>query len=90
MRFAITLLGLGLLPVMLAAGLSAQSLDDQQQALRNAKARAAAAEERSENLRQEASNAGRLRPPMPGLRLLTGVSGPSKPNWGNKANRCCA
>lgn len=59
MRFAITLLGLGLLPVLLAAGLSAQSLDDQQQALRSAKARAAAAEERSENLRQEASNAGR-------------------------------
>jgi murein hydrolase activator len=59
MRFGVTVLGLALVPVMMAAALSAQSLEDQQQALRNAKARAAAAEERSENLRQEASNAGR-------------------------------
>jgi murein hydrolase activator len=59
MRHTIALLGLGLLPVMLAAGLSAQSVDDQQQALRQAKARAAAAEERSDTLRQEASNADR-------------------------------
>ncbi len=59
MRFGMTLLALGLLPFGMAAALSAQSEGDQQQALRAAKARAAAAEERSDTLRQEASNAGR-------------------------------
>lgn len=43
----------------MGAALSAQSFADQQTALRTAKARAAAAEQRSEELRQEASNAGR-------------------------------
>jgi murein hydrolase activator len=57
MKFGVTALGLALVPVMMAAALSAQSVDDQQQALRSAKARAAAAEERSDTLRQEASNA---------------------------------
>lgn len=59
MRFWIFLFGLALLPVGMAAALSAQSLKDQQSALREAKARAAVAEERSDLLRQEASNAGR-------------------------------
>ncbi len=59
MRFWLTLFGLGLVPVMMAAALSAQSLGDQQQALRDAKERASAAQERSEILRQEASNAER-------------------------------
>ena len=58
MRFWLSFFGLALLPLCMAAALSAQSLEDQQSALREAKARAAAAEERSDALRQEASNAG--------------------------------
>ncbi len=58
MRFWITLTILAAIPVLMTAALSAQSLDDQQQALRTAKAKAAAAEQRSELLRQEASSAG--------------------------------
>ncbi len=59
MKFWLSFFGLSLLPLGMAAALSAQSMEDQQAALREAKARAAAAEERSDTLRQEASNAGR-------------------------------
>ncbi|MEE9434319.1 MAG: peptidoglycan DD-metalloendopeptidase family protein [Sphingorhabdus sp.] len=58
MRFFITLFLLAAIPVGLATTLLAQSGSEQQQALREAKARAAKAEERSERLRQEAANAG--------------------------------
>ncbi|MEP7350894.1 MAG: peptidoglycan DD-metalloendopeptidase family protein [Sphingorhabdus sp.] len=61
MRFWFTLSSLALTPLAVAGGLMAQgvtpSLDAQQQALRDAKARAAVAQLRSELLRQEASNA---------------------------------
>lgn len=60
MRFGLTLALFSLAPLGAAGALMAQgsaSLDAQQQALRNAKAKASAAEQRSEFLRQEASNA---------------------------------
>lgn len=60
MRFAITLSIFSLAPLGVAGALMAQSassLDAQQQALRDAKAKALMAERRSEFLRQEASNA---------------------------------
>lgn len=61
MRFWLTLSALALLPLLVAGSLVAQSnepsLDAQQKALRDAKAKANAAERRSELLRQEASNA---------------------------------
>lgn len=61
MRFWLTLCALTLAPLMVAGGLIAQgnlpSLGTQQQALRDAKAKAIVAERRSEFLRQEASNA---------------------------------
>lgn len=60
MRFWLTLTALALAPFAVAGGLLAQgapSLDAQQQALRDAKAKAVLAERRSEFLRQEASNA---------------------------------
>jgi murein hydrolase activator len=60
MRFGITLSILALAPLSVAGALMAQgapSLDAQQQALRDAKAKAVKAERRSEFLRQEASNA---------------------------------
>jgi murein hydrolase activator len=60
MRFWLTLTALALAPLAVAGGLLAQgapSLDAQQQALRDAKAKAVLAERRSEFLRQEASNA---------------------------------
>ena len=60
MRFWLTLTALALAPLAVAGGLLAQgapSLDAQQQALRDAKAKAILAERRSEFLRQEASNA---------------------------------
>ena len=61
MRFWITLSALALAPLAVAGGVVAQgravSLDAQQQALRDAKAKASSAERRSEFLRQEASNA---------------------------------
>ncbi len=61
MRFWLIVSALALAPIALAGGLMAQgsapSLNAQQQALRNAKAKAATAERRSELLRQEASNA---------------------------------
>lgn len=60
MRFGLTLALLALAPLAVAGTLMAQdapSLDAQQQALRDAKAKALAAERRSELLRQEASNA---------------------------------
>lgn len=56
MRFAVALSILALAPFGVAGALMAQG-DTQQQALQNAKARALAAERRSEFLRQEASNA---------------------------------
>lgn len=60
MRFALTLSLLALAPLGVAGALMAQgapSLDAQQQALQDAKAKATKAERRSEFLRQEASNA---------------------------------
>ncbi len=60
MRFAITLTLLALTPLCVAGTLMAQgtsSLDAQQQALSDAKAKALKAERRSEFLRQEANNA---------------------------------
>jgi murein hydrolase activator len=61
MRFWLTLSVLALAPLAVAGGLMAQgdapSLGAQQQALRDAKARATVAERRSEFLRQEASSA---------------------------------
>ncbi len=61
MKFLLTLSALALAPLAVAGGLMAQgnapSLNAQKQALRDAKTRAAAAERRSEFLRQEASNA---------------------------------
>lgn len=60
MRFAVTLALLAFAPLGVAGALMAQgapSLDTQQDALREAKARALKAERRSEFLRQEASNA---------------------------------
>lgn len=61
MKFRLTILALALMPMLLAGGLAAQSVepsvDSEQQALRDAKARATKAERRSEALRQEASNA---------------------------------
>jgi murein hydrolase activator len=60
MRFWLGLSVLALMPLAVAGSLMAQSapsLDAQQQALRDAKAKALAAERRSELLRQEASNA---------------------------------
>ncbi len=57
MRFWLTLISLILLPIGLAGALSAQGVVDQQAALRDAKAKAAVAEQRSEALRQEASYA---------------------------------
>ncbi len=59
MRFGLSFALLAAMPLMFGAALSAQSADDQQQALRDAKAKAAVAEQRSETLRQEASNASR-------------------------------
>ena len=59
MRFALTLSMLALAPLGVAGALMAQnapSIDAQQQALRDAKAKALKAERRSEFLRQEASN----------------------------------
>ncbi len=62
MRFGLTLFAFALTPLAIAGGLMAQgnapSVDAQQQALRDAKAKAIKAERRSEFLRQEASNAG--------------------------------
>jgi murein hydrolase activator len=58
-RFWLTLSAIAAIPLLMGAALSAQSLNDQQAALRAAKAKAATAEQRSEELRQEASNAGR-------------------------------
>jgi murein hydrolase activator len=58
MRFWTLLLFVLVMPILLASALDAQSSSDEQDALRIAKTRAAAAEARSENLRQEASNAG--------------------------------
>lgn len=62
-RFWMVVCALAVIPMGLSMGmgaaLSAQSFADQQTALRTAKAKAAAAEQRSEELRQEASNAGR-------------------------------
>jgi murein hydrolase activator len=60
MRFWLTLSAMALAPLGVAGALMAQSAsspDLQQQALRDAKAKALAAERRSETLRQEASNA---------------------------------
>ena len=60
MRFWLTLSAMALAPLGVAGTLMAQSassLDAQQQALRDAKARALAAERRSETLRQEATSA---------------------------------
>ncbi len=60
MRFGLTLAFLALAPLGVAGALMAQSassIDTQQQALRDAKAKALKAERRSEFLRQEASNA---------------------------------
>ncbi len=60
MRFALILTGLALAPIGVAGALMAQgssSLGAQQDALREAKAKALRAEQRSELLRQEASNA---------------------------------
>ncbi len=60
MRFAITLSLLAVAPLSVASALMAQSassLDSEQKALREAKAKALKAERRSEFLRQEASNA---------------------------------
>ena len=59
MRFWLSVAVLSAMPVIFGAALFAQSPDDQQQALRDAKAKAAVAEQRSETLRQEASNASR-------------------------------
>jgi murein hydrolase activator len=59
MRFWLCLGALAAVPLLFGAALSAQSNADEQQALRDAKARAATAEQRSETLRQEASNAER-------------------------------
>ncbi len=58
MRFWLIFGVIAAVPLAMGAALSAQSLNDQQQALRAAKTKAAAAEQRSEELRQEASNAG--------------------------------
>jgi murein hydrolase activator len=58
-RFLISFCAIASIPLLMGAALSAQSFDDQQSALRTAKAKAAAAEQRSEELRQEASNAER-------------------------------
>jgi murein hydrolase activator len=58
MRFWTLLLTVLVMPIVLATALAAQSTSAEQDALRDAKARAAAAEARSENLRQEASSAG--------------------------------
>lgn len=61
MRFPLTLIALAVVPLLIAGGLAAQSnlptLDSQQRELRDAKARAAIAEKRSEALRQEAATA---------------------------------
>jgi murein hydrolase activator len=57
MRFWLAFISLSILPIGLAAGLSAQSDDQQQSALRSAKKKAAAAALRSEEMRQEAANA---------------------------------
>jgi murein hydrolase activator len=60
MRYLLTLSILALVPLSVAGALMAQgspSLDAQQDALREAKAKALRAEQRSELLRQEASNA---------------------------------
>ena len=59
MRFWLSPVVLAALPLIFGAALFAQSPVDQQQALRDAKAKAAVAEQRSETLRQEASNASR-------------------------------
>jgi len=59
MRFGLSFAFLAAMPLMFGAALFAQSAGDQQQALRDAKAKAAVAEQRSETLRQEASNASR-------------------------------
>lgn len=57
MRFWLTLSIMALAPMGVAGALMAQSLGDQQQALRDAKAKALAADRRGEFLRQEAVNA---------------------------------
>ncbi|NJM50442.1 MAG: peptidoglycan DD-metalloendopeptidase family protein [Sphingomonadales bacterium] len=59
MRFWLSFALLAICPLLFAAGLSAQSSEDQRTALRDAKAKAALAEQRSETLRQEAANAER-------------------------------
>ncbi|MFC4292756.1 murein hydrolase activator EnvC family protein [Sphingorhabdus arenilitoris] len=59
MRFWLSLILMASIPLIFAAALSAQSSEDQRQALRDAKAKAAMAEQRSETLRQEAANAER-------------------------------
>jgi murein hydrolase activator len=58
-RFWMLVCAIAAIPLGMGAALSAQSFTDQQTALRAAKAKAAAAQQRSEELRQEASNAGR-------------------------------
>lgn len=57
MRFAFVIILLVCLPLGLGAALSAQSAGERQTALREAKQKAVAARERSEQLRQEAANA---------------------------------
>lgn len=58
MRLWTILIAALILPILFGGALAAQSSADEQAALRAAKSRAAQAEARSENLRQEASNAG--------------------------------
>jgi murein hydrolase activator len=58
MRFWTFLISALVMPIVMASALAAQNAADEQAMLRAAKQRAAAAEARSENLRQEASNAG--------------------------------
>ncbi len=58
MRFWITCIVLMLSPLLMAGAFAAQNLDAQQQALIDAKAKMNAAQNRSEVLQQEASNAG--------------------------------
>ncbi len=57
MKYPVAFLILAAVPIALGAALSAQTGSEQQAALREAKTRANAAEERSERLRQEAANA---------------------------------
>jgi murein hydrolase activator len=59
MRFWLSIFGFAAVPLFMGVALSAQSIQDQQNALRAAKDKAAQAQQRSEELRQEASNAGR-------------------------------